>query len=263
MSHVYEGEKFERATSRASLARRLEVNKAYGSADFDGWLMDRLDARPGEDVLDVGCGTGAQTLLLAARVGPDGSVSTIDISADSIAALREKLPPGARVQAEIADMAELDRIIREVFSVRRYDLAQSTYALYYANERAEVLATMKAALKPGGRLAVFTPNAPHGLVDLAARFGEVPQAVFDSLSFGPDVLHGWFRANLADVAVHHFHNDIAIPTVDEALGFYRATTYYDSRAEPAMRAAIEEQIARKGRFTYEKNGYLIVGRNDA
>lgn len=262
MSHVYQGDRFERATSSASLAKRLEINKAYASADFDAWLMERLDPRPGEDVLDVGCGTGAQTLPIARRVAPEGSVSAVDISADSVAALKAAVEPGQRVDAVVGDMAELPRLIREVFAVKRYDLAQSTYALYYANERAEVLSTMKDALKPGGRMAVFTPAGPHGLVELAARFHEVPQPVFDSLAFGPEVLGPWFEANLKDVELHRFHNELTIPTAEEVMAFYRATTYYEESAEAAIRAHVQAEIDRAGAFNYEKNGYLVLGRVD-
>lgn len=259
MSHVYDGAKFERATSRDSLATRLNINKAYGSADFDRWLLERLRPMPGEDVLDVGCGTGAQTLPLAERVGPQGSVSAVDISAQSIATLRAALAPGQRVQAEVGDMAELARLIRSVFAVKRYDLAQSTYALYYAKERLEVLRVMRDALKPGGRLAVFTPAAPHGLVDLAARCHEIPQPVYDSLNFGPDVVVPWFDANLRRVETHRFHNEISIPSVAETMTFYRATTYYDAAAEDKIRDHVAAAVAKRGAFRYEKNGFLIIG----
>lgn len=260
MTHVYEGQKFERATSRDSLAKRLEMNHAYASTDFDGWLMDRLNVQAGEDVLDVGCGTGAQSLLFAKRVSRNGSVSSIDISADSVGELRGKLAPDAPVQAEVGDMAMLDRFIGDVFKTTRYDLAQSTYALYYTTDRIKVLGIMKGALKPGGRLAVFTPQGPHGLVELAGKFSEVPQPVFDSLKFGGDVLAPWFKANFSDVEVHHFHNELSIPSADELISFYRATTYYDQAAEGAIRAHVEAAIARDGRFMYEKNGYLSIGR---
>jgi len=261
VSHVYQGDKFERATSRASLAKRLAMNHAYASADFDAWLMQRLDAQPGEDVLDVGCGTGAQTLLMAGRVGGEGSVSSIDISAESVADLKNKLPSGAPVQVEVGDMAALDRFVADVFRVKRYDIAQSTYALYYTRDRIKVLGIMKAVLKPGGRLAVFTPQSPHGLVELAAKFSDVPRPVFDSLVFGAEVLAPWFKGNFATVDEHHFHNELSIPTVDELISFYRATTYYDAKAEPAIRAHVQDIITRDGRFTYEKNGYLVIGRD--
>jgi ubiquinone/menaquinone biosynthesis C-methylase UbiE len=260
-SHIYTGERESRATETSFLEKRLEINKKFASADFDSWLFERLALRPGEDVLDVGCGTGAQTLPFSEMVGPGGSVSAFDISASSIDLLRSRVSPNARVQAVASDMAAIGDIIAHTFDVKRYDLAHSSYALYYSPKRLDVLDVMRRALKPGGRCAVFTPAAPHGLVELASRFTAVPEAVHESLSFGEQVLKPYFDANFPRVAVHHFNNVITLPTSELLLDFYRQTTYHDSAAEPAMRAAAEAEIERSGHFSYQKNGYLIIGYN--
>ena len=56
-----------------------------------------------------------------------------------------------------------------------------------------------------------------------------------------------------------FHNVVTVPSADILIEFYRQTTYYDAAAEAAIRAAVEDEIGRSGRFQYEKNGYLIIG----
>lgn len=156
-------------------------------------------------------------------------------------------------------MADLSRIIRESFSVKRYSLTHSSYALYYSPKRLDVLDVMRGALKPNGRCAVFTPNQPHGLVELAARFTGIPRDVTESLNFGPEVLQPYFEKYFDRTVVHHFHNVVSIPSSDILIEFYRQTTYYDAGAELKMRAVVDEAIAQKGRFEYEKNGFLIVG----
>lgn len=258
---IYSGDVATRATGTDFLEKRIEINKTYSSADFDAWLLDRLAVKPGEDILDVGCGSGAQTIPFAERVGDSGSVSALDISRDSVALLNARLAHKSRVQAVAADMKDLHRIIATEFRVKRYDLAQSTYALYYSADRADVLDTMRSALKPGGRCAVFTPNAPHGLVDLAARFTRIPAEISDCMVFGPNVLAPYFEAHFTDVAVHRFHNVVTLPNADVLIEFYRQTTYHDAAAEAPMRRHVDEEIRRTGSFSYEKNGYLIIGTN--
>ena len=54
------------------LKKRIEINHAYSSTDFDAWLLERLAVESGEHVLDVGCGTGAQSIPIAGLVGPSG-----------------------------------------------------------------------------------------------------------------------------------------------------------------------------------------------
>jgi SAM-dependent methyltransferase len=156
-------------------------------------------------------------------------------------------------------MGDLADAIADQFTVKRYTLAHSSYALYYSSKRMHVLDVMRGALKPGGRCAVFTPNQPHGLVDLAARFTSVPAAVNESLRFGTEVLEPYFSRNFARFEVHHFHNVMTLPSADILIEFYRQTTYYDARIEPEMRAVAADQIKRTGTYTYEKNGYLIIG----
>lgn len=259
MTSVYSGEVQERAVSTASLDTRLAVNSRYQSVDFHAWLMKRLAVTQGEQILDVGCGTGAQALRFLADIGPTGTVSALDISADSVAALQAAAEGDDRLQAVVSDMASLPDLITSVFRVRQYTLAQSTYSLYYSPSRETVLRTMAAALVPQGRAAIFNPLSPHGMVDLAAQFGDIPDAVYDSLEFGPTHLSPWFRELFWEVRVDYFQSVVRVTSIDDFASFYRATTYYSAQAEPALIAHVRQEIDREGAFVYEKNGYLIQG----
>lgn len=262
MSTIYQGKQHSRATETTFLEKRLVINKSFASADFDRWLFERLAVQSGEHVLDVGCGTGAQSVPFARAVVPGGSVSALDISGPSVELLKSRLDPDAPVEAFASDMADIADLIANRFRVKRYDLAHSSYALYYSPKRLEVLDVMRRTLLPGGRCAVFTPMEPHGLVDLAARFTKVPDTVYDSLTFGARVLKPYFDNNFPKVEVHEFHNSITLPNADLLVEFYRQTTYHDPAAEVAMRAHADDVIKRTGSFTYVKNGYLIIGRTN-
>ena len=66
-------------------------------------LLDSANAKAGERVLDVGCGCGATTRALAARVGPKGHVVGVDISAPMLARARELAPRDAPLEFVLAD----------------------------------------------------------------------------------------------------------------------------------------------------------------
>lgn len=110
-------------------------------SDFGGSLIELLQPKPGETVLDVGCGSGD----LAARIAETGAaVLGIDASPDMIAAAREKY----------ADRARLDfRVARaESFSVEQQaDAAFSNAALHWVKDARSAAIRIGNAVKPGGR----------------------------------------------------------------------------------------------------------------
>lgn len=54
-------------------------------------MLDQLDVRPGQRVLEIGSGTGYNAALLAELTGPDGEVVTLDIDHDVVARARAAL----------------------------------------------------------------------------------------------------------------------------------------------------------------------------
>src|SRR3954453_7035892 len=68
-------------------------------------VLREARARPGEQVLDVGCGPGATAIPLAAAVGPTGHVTGVDISEPMLGLLRQRAPEGG--------IAKLFRLLAE------------------------------------------------------------------------------------------------------------------------------------------------------
>ena len=64
-------------------------------------IVSRL--RPGERILDVGCGCGATTIALAERVAPSGSAFGIDISVPMLSRARQLAPHGLPLDFVLAD----------------------------------------------------------------------------------------------------------------------------------------------------------------
>jgi ubiquinone/menaquinone biosynthesis C-methylase UbiE len=247
-------------TSSDALRARLESNRRYSSVDFQDWLLERLAVAPGMDVLDVGCGTGAQALALLETVGLKGSISALDVSAPSVERVREQARKHPNLEAEVAEMMTLAEVIAARFRVKKYDLAQSTYALYYAADPVRVLDAMRAALRPTGRMAVCVPNNPHGLVEFIRRFMPVPPANDASGRFGGEVLEPYFRRHFIEVDISLLCNVQRIPTTAEVMKFWRNTSYFNADVAGAVEAAIDDEVTRAGAFAYEKNSFLVVGR---
>jgi trans-aconitate 2-methyltransferase len=105
-------------------------------------VLERLELRGDETVLDAGCGTGRVTAALLERL-PRGRVIAVDASPAMVARAREALGPRAEVR--VADLRELEL-------EQPVDLVFSTATFHWIHEHDVLFVRLHEALKPGGRL---------------------------------------------------------------------------------------------------------------
>lgn len=153
-----------------------QTQKEYWSGKVGGeWAAqsDRIDAmframtdhaialgafKPGEHVLDIGCGSGAASLEIARRVAPNGSVVGLDLSPQmlSLASARAAAAALAATFLEAdASAAQFDRV---------FDAAFSRFGVMFFENPAAAFAHIRTTLRPDGRLVficwrAFAENA--------------------------------------------------------------------------------------------------------
>ena len=119
-------------------------------------VVDRAGVEPGNDVLDVACGTGNATIP-AAKVG--ARVTGLDFAPALLEIAREQ---AADAMVEI-DFVEGD--VQELpFDDTSFDAVVSTFGHMFAPDHARTAAEMKRVLRPGGAIAVacWTPEGSIG-----------------------------------------------------------------------------------------------------
>ncbi len=104
-----------------------------------------LDLRPGQALLEVGCGTGKTTAWLAAQVAP-GRVTAIDFAPEMVARAERK--------GIDADFACLD-VCSDRLGCGRYDVVLCFHSFPHFRDQAAALENIAKALTPGGRLIVM------------------------------------------------------------------------------------------------------------
>jgi len=235
----------------------MTEQNAYQIADWNGqsgeyWVANqaRLDAMlaafgqaaiaaaapaTGERVLDVGCGAGASSLALAARVGAGGQVLGVDVSEPLIGRACALAPQDAPVRFRVADASSAE------LPEGAFDILFSRFGVMFFDDPTAAFAHMRRALRPGGRVAfvcwrgvaendwVRLPmGAVKDIVPLPAPPGPEAPGPF---SFGD-------RGRVMRILTAAGFTDITITPFDASIPFGEGKTR-DAAIDDAVRMAFE------------------------
>ena len=143
--------------------------------DWAAAVLDRLELRGDERVLDAGCGSGRVTEMLIERV-PEGRVVAVDSAPAMVAKARAAL--GDRADVELHDLAEL-RLHEQV------DAVFSNAVFHWVLDHDRLFQRLFEALVPGGRL-----EAQCGGAGNIARFHNAVNRLADRAPFS-SYFEGW------------------------------------------------------------------------
>ena len=118
-------------------------------------VIDALEIRPGQTIADLGAGSGYYSFRIAPLVGPTGKVLAIDIAPEMLEAIserarREQIANLTTVRSSVRDPNLPPRSVDLLFMVDVYHELEYPY---------EVMTQVRAALKPGGRVALIEYRA--------------------------------------------------------------------------------------------------------
>ncbi len=132
-------------------------------------LIDLAAPASGENVLDVGCGTGTLAIAMKPRIGA-GEVHGIDASPEMIEVAKEK---AAKAASDVDFQVALIEAIP--FPDASFDLVTSSLMLHHLPDdlKRKGLAEIRRVLKPGGRLVAmdFAANSHGPIGHLLSIFG--------------------------------------------------------------------------------------------
>lgn len=131
--------------------------------------IESLAPRPGEQVLDLGCGTGLNFPLLQERIGPEGRIVGIDRSGPMLEQARRRAAKAGwknvtlvQADAVLLDPAAIRAAVREQGGFPESDAALATYSLSLMPEWRQAWANLRALLQAEARVSVVDMQDPEG-----------------------------------------------------------------------------------------------------
>lgn len=179
-------------------------------------LLARSGARPGERVLEIGCGTGAFSVPLAEAVGEHGEVLGADISAAMLGGARKRI---AEAGLRNISLVEADAQTHN-FAPGRFDLVASRFGVMFFADPQAAFTNLFGAIRSGGRLcfacwAALDQNE-HWLIPyrvalrhLGPPEAKPPRAPGPMAYADPDYVRSFLgAAGFADIAIDREHPQI-------------------------------------------------------
>jgi SAM-dependent methyltransferase len=158
-------------------------------ADAHLALIAMLEATAGDEVLDLGCGTGRVGELVATRTSAN-LVAAVDLSPQMVERARRRLSPHGPLVREMDAQA-----LR--FADASFDAVVASFSLMFCPDHAAALAEARRVLRPGGRLVMGVWGLPRecetvevGRVTAAFGEGPLPDTPNGQALGDPDHLRG-------------------------------------------------------------------------
>ena len=154
--------------------------------------LDLAKIKPGDKVLEIGCGTGTLTIAAGSRVGTDGEAAGIDIAPEMIStAMKKAARKGAKVSFQAGSIASIP------FPENRFDVVLCSFMIYHMPEdiRIKGLAEIHRVLKPGGRLFIIDTT---NLTELGSVLKKNSFSSIEISKFKLNLIGLWYLLGLAD-----------------------------------------------------------------
>ena len=208
-------------------------------------MVDDLNLKQGDIVLDLGCGPGLWTSLLAEKVKPNGRIVGFDSDADFISYASENL---SKDQSEVSIEFHKGDFRSVPFEDESFDLVFFGNCFAYVTDHQKVLEEQKRVTKRGGRIAVkdfqgsvlvFHPIEPLLTLKVVVAAAQAlkekpPNPSFDN--FSGQKLRGFLlKAGLKNVSATSYAVQILPPLTPEARHYITGNAkWYADKGKPYL-----------------------------
>jgi ubiquinone/menaquinone biosynthesis C-methylase UbiE len=192
----------DRAQDPGFFARFLDEGNALASIRASKPLiLDALHLQPGQIAIDLGCGTGADVIDMARRVGAEGRVVGVDMSESLIVEARQRWADSdLPVEFLVGDAQKLD------VADASFDACRTERMLMHVPDEQRAISEMMRVTRRGGRVGAFDFDWDTFIIDSPLK--DTTRTVARSFSDG--IRHGWIGRQLPRLFREHGLFDVTV-----------------------------------------------------
>jgi ubiquinone/menaquinone biosynthesis C-methylase UbiE len=238
-------------TDSEALTRRIQAHDRFGVKDLNSWMFAQLDLAEGMTILDLGCGTGKQSIPLAECIGDGGHVVCLDLSRGALDELCSSAASRGLEHRITTVMSSLDDIPVSVAN-RQFDRVVSSYALYYVDDERRLFEIVHSALRANGILFFCGPSSQnnaeikrfHGSLQPDAAQPKLTEAAAFMEQIGPQLAKKLF----ADVRIDHFENPLRFDTAASLFDYWTSYNLFDANLATRFQTEAERWFDKHSYF---------------
>ncbi|HSW94134.1 MAG TPA: class I SAM-dependent methyltransferase [Gammaproteobacteria bacterium] len=157
------------------------TDQAYLYKQYNQWQQDKgnsliqqANVKPNQKILDVGCGTGELTYVLAKKTLPHGNVFAIDPDNARITLAKDNQP------SDLNNITWSNKEIEVLDEIKpgTIDIAYANYVMHWVADKEKALSVICDALKPGGLYVMNCITEYSNIIADIAMFSEEYLPVF-------------------------------------------------------------------------------------
>jgi len=236
----------------------MSIHQRYSTNSYGWmrWVMEHLHLQPGQQILELGCGTAALWVENLNYLPLNIEVTLSDYSAGMFASARQELAGDPRFRFLQVDAQAIP------FPAQTFDLVIANHMLYHVPDLQRGLQEMRRVLKPGGHLAAATNGEGH-LAELHQLLSDLAKAPISSGAVARFGLQNG-DAMLAEVFPQRelfiYPDSLWVTDVEPLVAYIRSMWWVEgwgdeklTRLEQAVRLHIREN----GGFAIQKSSGLF------
>jgi len=219
--------KYDYKETTSDLLKRIDIHSKYGSRDIDGWMLELLPLKPGDKILDIGCGAGKQCFSYHDHLHGQAEITGVDVNLDLLEqACKENQNRGAAVRFREADFNKPFDDPSDY-----YDLVSCCFAIYYTEDIPFTIREFHRMIKPGGILFTTGPMRQNKQLFydiIKEATGKSIPPMPGSSRYDSEV-YSEIESRFSKVELHIFENPLVFETVEPFIEYTRASLSEDRK----------------------------------